>query len=256
MLSFHFTSIKVLTSISGLPWWLSGKEFTCQGRRLRRCGFDPWFRKIPWRRKWQPTSVFLPGEFQTEEPGGLQFMGSQSVGHDSVTNTHTHTQLAYQYYSFKKYSLLHHLKNNALRDAETDRWKFTSLSPNRYLLVYWIQQSSSLFLCLQNSGSSLFCHKCATQLLYPSLWQFKSLHKHLWSALSRPGTVQGAGWRIHSPYSQEEGKRPLSKLIKAEPWNWLVPKDQGFILDSCRVLCLGHRKGVAHSAGMCEYSPW
>ena len=27
-----------------------------------RCGFDPWVRKIPWRRKWQPTPVFLPGE--------------------------------------------------------------------------------------------------------------------------------------------------------------------------------------------------
>ena len=28
----------------------------------RRCGFDPWVRKIPWRRQWQPTPVFLPGK--------------------------------------------------------------------------------------------------------------------------------------------------------------------------------------------------
>ena len=41
----------------GLPWWLSGKETTCQCRRL---GFDPWVRKIPWSRKCQPTPVFLP----------------------------------------------------------------------------------------------------------------------------------------------------------------------------------------------------
>ena len=27
----------------------------------RRCRFDPWIRKIPWSRKWQPTPVFLPG---------------------------------------------------------------------------------------------------------------------------------------------------------------------------------------------------
>ena len=27
-------------------------------------GFDPWVRKIPWRRKWQPTPVFLPGEYR------------------------------------------------------------------------------------------------------------------------------------------------------------------------------------------------
>ena len=30
----------------------------------RRCGFDPWVRKIPWSREWQPTPVFLPREFQ------------------------------------------------------------------------------------------------------------------------------------------------------------------------------------------------
>ena len=39
--------------------------------------------KIPWRRAWQPTPVFLPGEsLQTEKPGRLQSMGSQRVGHD------------------------------------------------------------------------------------------------------------------------------------------------------------------------------
>jgi len=29
----------------------------------KRCEFSPWVRKIPWRRAWQPTPVFLPGEF-------------------------------------------------------------------------------------------------------------------------------------------------------------------------------------------------
>ena len=42
-----------------------------------------WVEKIPWRREWQPTPVFLPGESPwTEEPGGLQSMGSQRVRHD------------------------------------------------------------------------------------------------------------------------------------------------------------------------------
>ena len=40
----------------------SGKEPSCQCRRRKRCRFDPWVRKIPWRRKCQPTPVFLPGE--------------------------------------------------------------------------------------------------------------------------------------------------------------------------------------------------
>ena len=45
------------------PRWLSGKEPTCQCRRQKRCGFDPWVRKICCSRKWQPTPVFLPREF-------------------------------------------------------------------------------------------------------------------------------------------------------------------------------------------------
>ena len=44
-----------------------------------RDGVHPWVGKIPWRRPWQPNPVFLPGESpRTEEPGGLQFIGSQS----------------------------------------------------------------------------------------------------------------------------------------------------------------------------------
>ena len=57
-----------------------------------------------WRRAWQLTPVLLPGESPwTEEPGGLQSMGLQRVGHDwatkcmhararTHTHTHTHTQ--------------------------------------------------------------------------------------------------------------------------------------------------------------------
>ena len=39
----------------------SGNEPPCQSRRHKRHGFDPWIRKIPWRRKCQPSLVFLPG---------------------------------------------------------------------------------------------------------------------------------------------------------------------------------------------------
>ena len=40
----------------------SGKEPVCQCRRCKRLGLDPKVRKIPWRRAWQPTPVFLSGE--------------------------------------------------------------------------------------------------------------------------------------------------------------------------------------------------
>ena len=41
----------------------------------KRGSLDPWVRKVPWRRKWQPTPEFLPGESHREESGGLQSMG-------------------------------------------------------------------------------------------------------------------------------------------------------------------------------------
>ena len=51
-----------------------------------KTGFNPWVGKIPWRRVWQPTPVFLPGESPwKEEPGRLQSMGLQRVGHNLAT---------------------------------------------------------------------------------------------------------------------------------------------------------------------------
>ena len=44
------------------PAGSAGKESACQWRRCKRCGFDPWVGKIPWRREWQPTPI-LPGKF-------------------------------------------------------------------------------------------------------------------------------------------------------------------------------------------------
>ena len=71
----------------GLPWWLRRWRICLQCRKTR---FDPWIGKIPWIREWQPNPVFLPGESPwTEEPGGLQSIGSQRVRHKWATNTFT-----------------------------------------------------------------------------------------------------------------------------------------------------------------------
>ena len=56
----------------GLPSCATGKEPTCQCRRPKRHGFDSQIGKIPWRKAWQPTPIFLPEESPwTEEPDGL-----------------------------------------------------------------------------------------------------------------------------------------------------------------------------------------
>ena len=74
-----FGPLKLLPLRSGLPRCLSGKESTCQCKRHRTFDFDPWVGRIPWRRQWQPTPVFLPGESQGQRRllGGLQSLESQ-----------------------------------------------------------------------------------------------------------------------------------------------------------------------------------
>jgi len=58
--------IKETHPVWGFPSGTSGKEPACQRRRYKRRGFNPWVGKIPWRRAWQPTPVFLPGESQRQ----------------------------------------------------------------------------------------------------------------------------------------------------------------------------------------------
>ena len=63
-------------ALPGLPRGSVDRTYL-QCRRRRRYGFDSWVGKIPWRRAWQPTPIFLPGEYTwTEEPIGLQSTGS------------------------------------------------------------------------------------------------------------------------------------------------------------------------------------
>ena len=57
---------KQLSITEGFPGGTDSKESACQCRTHRKCWFDPWVRKIPWRRKWQLTPVFLPGKSHRE----------------------------------------------------------------------------------------------------------------------------------------------------------------------------------------------
>ena len=72
--------------IEGFPGGVSDKEPTCQCKLCKRHGFDPWAGKIPWRRAWQPTLVFLPGESRGQRSlVGYSPWGSQKVWHNWAT---------------------------------------------------------------------------------------------------------------------------------------------------------------------------
>ena len=76
--------------IMGFPGGASGKESACYCRRHTRCGFDSWDGKIPWRRKWQPTSVFLPGKSHGQEAWQATVHGVARVRHDLATKPPNH----------------------------------------------------------------------------------------------------------------------------------------------------------------------
>ena len=86
--------------ILGLPGSSNDKESTCQCRRHRS---NPWVRKIPWRRKWQPTPVFLPGESHGQRSLAGYSPCGHRVGHDWATKNSTAWKsllgTSFQYYA-------------------------------------------------------------------------------------------------------------------------------------------------------------
>ena len=82
-ISFQFGPHQALCA--GLPRWLSGKESACQCRRHR---FDPWVGKIPWRRTWKLSSVFLLGKSYGERSlVDYSPWGHERVGDDLASKT-------------------------------------------------------------------------------------------------------------------------------------------------------------------------
>ena len=77
-------------AIVGFPGDASTKESSCHSRGCKRLRFDPWVRKIPWRRNWKPTPVFLAGKLH----GQRSLAGYSPQGHkeeDTTEQEHTHT---------------------------------------------------------------------------------------------------------------------------------------------------------------------
>ena len=76
----------------GTNYWVKDRaSLVAQTVKIPPEMWETWVRSLgwedPWRRTWQPTPVFLPGESPwTKKPGGLQSMGSQRVGHDWGTS--------------------------------------------------------------------------------------------------------------------------------------------------------------------------
>ena len=123
--------INLLYPNSGLPRGLSGKESACQ---CRRHGFDLWVRKIPWRRKWQRTPVFLPGRSHGQGKLAGCISWGCGVGHDWATEHDMIPQYKIKSFFFFKARGFYQLGNK--------KWlkKDSSLVdvPNDNFLILWL----------------------------------------------------------------------------------------------------------------------
>ena len=89
-----------------LPGGASGKEPACQSTRHKRCRFDSWVRKIPWRRAWKTTPVVMPGESH----------GQRSLAGYSTWGCKNRTWVKGLSMEMKLRFLMSHHRKNSVRD--------------------------------------------------------------------------------------------------------------------------------------------
>ena len=111
----------VFKNQNGLPWWLRWYRICLQ---FGRHWFSSWAGKIPWRRVWLPTPLFLSGKLLwTEEPVGLQSMGSQSwtrlSNWEREKNQNIEVKAKKQYYHF---SFWYHISKLSFKSDNIQWW--------------------------------------------------------------------------------------------------------------------------------------
>ena len=134
------TDLGLFTYLSGLPRWFSSEEPTCQ---FRRYGFDPWVRKIPWRRKRPPTPVFLPGKSNGQRSSvGYSPWGHKGVRHNWAS-MHTHMHLPFwqvkrMWTHLSSIFIISHPKDKLIKRSSVDcDTCFVSIAFFRKVLMSW-----------------------------------------------------------------------------------------------------------------------
>ena len=144
--------------------------------QCRRHGFDSWVGKIPWRRKWQPTPVFLPGESHGQRSlVGYSPWGCKRAGHDLATQQQ------------KNVLRLHHLAFlwNDLPPGLC-RATFFSIGPHCPWIISWERSALTALTLSRVTFTSLPFSWALSALWNGVLHRWSSLPDLLLSAVSRP----------------------------------------------------------------------
>ena len=141
---FHLIKAIILANVTDCSQ--VGNSTTCQYRRCKRCGFGPWVRKIPWRRKWQHTPVFLPGESH-----GQRSLADSIVHRVSKSRTsdlawtyicHTHTSKKLDFVpSLKVFWLYHEELNEWWKFKMNKIWKTSFFPQLSFMIAHCISKN-------------------------------------------------------------------------------------------------------------------
>ena len=128
----------------------------CQCRKRKRHGFDPWARKIPWRKAWQPTLIFLPGESH----GQKSLAGCSPWGHRVQHN-------------WSNLKCTHMRKSDYIFCRFPEPWTFLIVSPlsNVFLclLYFLLVTGSEDFIILDKIVKTKFKHNSKVVLSLPTV---------------------------------------------------------------------------------------
>ena len=141
LVEMPFKTWLYISARKGLPRWSSGKESTCQCRRFR---FNLWVGKIPWRRKWQPTPVLLPGKSHGwRSLAGYSPWGCKELDRTEHIRTHTHT-----------HTLTHTHLSFGLSSSLKLKWPLSSFAPS--VQFQSISSCSCLSACQDLTDERMF----------------------------------------------------------------------------------------------------
>ena len=156
----------------GFPRGASDKESSCQ---CGRCRCNPWVRKIPWERKWQPISVFLPGKSH----GGRSLEGYSPWRYKELDMTeHTHTVLCNQNLSLVA-KHVHYPKRKPCPSPFTSHHEPLSITNlSLWICLLWMFRMYGIIQCVMFCGwllslrmtCSCFTHTVAYASASSFLW--------------------------------------------------------------------------------------
>ena len=166
----------------GLSWWLNGKESACQ---CRRPGFNLCVGKIPWRREWLPSPVFLPRESQGQrslvgyspwerkESDTTEQLNSNNMcwsSHVSLSQG-CHNQVPYKGYSIRTETCLPHSSGGEMSKAKV--WAGHALSggsrESSFLVSHSFRWQPAILACRCSSPSLCLCLHQDFPPVYPNI---------------------------------------------------------------------------------------